>query len=659
MIRLLIDDIEADVLQTEKIVGEYKNAPIGNISLRLGARSIQFKLPKTANNKGIFESSEIASSRSNKPYNRIKSRLFVNGVDMNMLFCILESANESYNIRLYGSNADLFARIKELKLADLDLREYNHHWAIPSLPTTYPTSYPIKYGLIDYNSDSPNTAINQSLDSIYFGTLLPVVYEHFILEKIINEQGFTLVNKTKDEQMFRAYEPVIPIGSDEFKRDLDSNKYIGKFVGISLFPTFGNANLVVQNILQNETLYNTTPSPLIKFQDHVKIRIRGNIRARVTILDPVLNLQTFSIAMQYSSVGAGGYNQEFIFNGLLYDTIFHDYNFDFYLDVEKTIGTFNLISLIAASFVCGSPNNYEVDYANCVFDIYEVEVIEAMPISYLVTLDNPNNNYITIASSLPDFKQSDFVKEYLLKTSSIIDVDYFNKVVYIKPFANIKDNLNRRLDWSGKLDLSKKPTTEFDLDYGKLNTFTYADEDGVMKPNGTDYTLELSGDRVNDTNKILDSKYGATESVLRLNNRTIPQIKKFENYEATLDFTPRCLLLSFENFSFEYRKNLNDALGAVSIASNVPILHFIDSSKDYSYGFERSLVPEFYDYIFGIIDKAKSIKCLIRLNLNDIANMDFLKPIYIKELDATFIVDSVKFEYTSTNSSEVELIKLL
>ena len=94
MIRLVINGRDADVLQTETIVGEYAIAPIGDISKRVGARSIQFKLPKTANNKAIFESSEIPTSTSKIPYRNLPCRIYVDGVDMNMQFCQLENVNE-------------------------------------------------------------------------------------------------------------------------------------------------------------------------------------------------------------------------------------------------------------------------------------------------------------------------------------------------------------------------------------------------------------------------------------------------------------------------------------------------------------------------------------------------------------------------------------
>ena len=130
MIRLVINGRDADVLQTETIVGEYAIAPIGDISKRVGARSIQFKLPKTANNKAIFESSEIATSTSKIPYRNLPCRIYVDGVDMNMQFCILENVEDNYNNRMYGGNPDIFRELKNKKLSDLDLNHLNHHWSV-------------------------------------------------------------------------------------------------------------------------------------------------------------------------------------------------------------------------------------------------------------------------------------------------------------------------------------------------------------------------------------------------------------------------------------------------------------------------------------------------------------------------------------------------
>ena len=120
MIRLVINGVDADVFQNETIIGEYAIAPIGDISKRVGARSISFKLPKTANNKAIFESCEVPTSVSNIPYQKINCRLYVDGVDMNMRFCTLEKVDEYYNIRTYGTNSNLFIDLKNKKLSDLD-----------------------------------------------------------------------------------------------------------------------------------------------------------------------------------------------------------------------------------------------------------------------------------------------------------------------------------------------------------------------------------------------------------------------------------------------------------------------------------------------------------------------------------------------------------
>jgi hypothetical protein len=95
------------------------------------------------------------------------------------------------------------------------------------------------------------------------------------------------------------------------------------------------------------------------------------------------------------------------------------------------------------------------------------------------------------------------------------------------------------------------------------------------------------------------------------------------------------------------------------IVSNVPFTRFIDTNYTNNLGFEFNIFNNYYTYIISVIDKYKIIELNVRLNLSDVSNLDFLKPVYIRELDTYFYVNKIKFDYTSKNSSVVELIKLL
>ena len=79
-------------------------------------------------------------------------------------------------------------------------------------------------------------------------------------------------------------------------------------------------------------------------------------------------------------------------------------------------------------------------------------------------------DYVTVANNLPDFTQAEFIKQYMLRTNSICTIDERNKVFTIVPYKKLKDNIGLATDWSGKLDFTNKPKTEFKLDTHKIIT---------------------------------------------------------------------------------------------------------------------------------------------------------------------------------------------
>jgi len=666
MIRLVIEDIEADVFQTESIVGEYAVANIADVSKRAGLRSISFKLPKTANNKSIFESCEIPTSISDKPYKRLKARLYVDGVDMEMLFTTLENVNEYYNVRLYGANSDLFANLKDLKLADLDLSAYNHHWSVDYLSQTIVFGHPIQYAVIDWNMDSPNTAISNVATDVYMGAMLPCVYENFLVEKIFNEAGYTLDNKLLLEPVMQERSPIIPLGSKEIIRDKKSGKYIAQFSLDGIGTTFNAAHVSPSISIdsQPETLYTlaeqTSGSGLI-FQDDVKVKVRGQIVARTTSPPSVISLY-----LEYSSNGSLGVYT--ITPPVIIGGSYVTYAFDTEITITK--GTSALLP-ISSEFRHlyfrivnpDAPYNLQYDFTNSFFDVYECEVIEPQKIEYLNIYgiyETGHRDYITIANNLPDFTQADFIKEYLKKYGSIISINERSKVATIAPFRKIIDNIGQAVDWSGKVDFSEVPKTEFTLGYAQRNIFKYKDDDDVVKPPLTDYTLEINDSTLEPEKVIIESKYSATETVTRLIGRKIPQIKCFEDYLFEKTVNPRCLYIAAETGTLNYRKNLGNTTGqyVMSGTNRIPYCYFIREAFPHGLGFGDDLVDKFYVYLFGIIDKAKKYELPIRLNTSDISTFDFLKPVYIKEFDGYFYVNKFKFEYTSKKSSIVELIKL-
>jgi hypothetical protein len=648
MIKLLIEDVEVDVLQTERIVGEYAIAPIGNISKRVGARSISFKLPKTAKNRAVFESSEQPTSLSIKPYRRLKARLYVDGVDMQMLFFTLEKVKDFYEGRVYGSNADLFAILKELDMSDLDYSEFDGYYNAVDVAGTFTNNDGIIFPIVDFNSDSPNSNISNANKQMLIDSMLPAAFQNELIEKIFQQQGFTLQNSLLDIDTY-ADNPVLEplLGSNE--RDLNGDRYLGVFNPDTDYAivTFLNAyNTLASQVKTywSASVPTTYDLGTFYFADKVKI---GYTITSVIDTTGFPGTATFRIRVQTA-------------NGFVNDVTI--------TPPTNAVTTYTTTDFIEI-FEDGAAPEIYIEYrafgvpfvlkAISSFEITSAEILEP----YVFKLYSPATGYggyrfLTPNSMLPKLKQSDYLKDYLLSYGAIVSLNYKSNTASIIPFKKVKDNISNAVDWSGKLDFIENNTTEFRLDYERNNIFKYEDDESVVKPDGTDYTFVIDDENLNDEAVLVELKHLATESVVRLQGREVPQIKCFtaSNYETVTK--PRVLIMNKGTEINFFIQQLTPNI-AIGVNTNIPFCRFIDVTEDYNLGFDNSLFSNYYSFLEGILDRTKVIECLLRLNTSDIATFDFLKPVYISELDGYFYVSKIKFDYTSNASSVCELVKLL
>lgn len=200
-VELYIADSLCDLQGDEKIEVDYTIFDITKIESRGGARSYSFNLPKTDRNKTLLENPEMVNNLSQVPYTRLKCRCYIDGVDSLIRFCEVASVKDSYAIRLYGSNSDLFASIKDKKLSELDMSEFDHYWILENIANgvarTVNEGY--VYPLIDYHLDSPNSYINNDNARVRCDFMLPALYYNYVLKKIFEQTDYTWINTIETE----------------------------------------------------------------------------------------------------------------------------------------------------------------------------------------------------------------------------------------------------------------------------------------------------------------------------------------------------------------------------------------------------------------------------------------------------------------------------
>lgn len=662
MIRLVINGVDADVFQNETIIGEYAIAPIGDISKRVGARSISFKLPKTANNKAIFQSCEVVTSASNIPYQRLDCRLYVDGVDMNMRFCTLEKVDEYYNIRTYGTNVSFFDLLKDKSLLALNYSDYNGFYNAERVGTT--NNNDIVFPIVDFNKDSPNAYVTSG-QTISSETMLPAFKVNSILNKICNAAGYTLQNNIQTPNL------IIPCNGKKV-RDYDGSKYLGRFLPL----TGGPATVPLTFFFDPFYRFDYTAFPLTSKSYWIDSTVTTRPRTVMGNFTSPYNFRNLCFADEVSinftlncKIIASGFSVLFI------EVITSSQTKTYSTNRTTGISTFTISDFIEvkkdANGACGmsiritkltgaSISLYMDSATN--FNITSCTILNPLDIrTKQQARDFGGFRYLTPSTMLPNVKQADFIKNYLKLFSGVITVDENTKVVKLNQFNDIRNNLNNAVDWSGKVDFTDDYITDFELDYAQNNFLKYKDDDSVIKPVGTDYNAVIQNENLAVNKDLISVDFSATENVNRF-SYTFPvnQIKIYENGDIANDVNMRILILELRSAPM-YVRNSSDVLSGSSyqIVSNVPFTRFIDTNFTNNIGFELNLFNNYYTYIISVIDKYKIIELNVRLNLSDVSNLDFLKPVYIRELDTYFYVNKIKFDYTSKNSSVVELIKLL
>lgn len=295
---------------------------------------------------------------------------------------------------------------------------------------------------------------------------------------------------------------------------------------------------------------------------------------------------------------------------------------------------------------------------------------------------------VELNATLPNIGRLEFVKIYCQLYCLLMFVDEVNKVVKFVPFNTIKNNLFKAYDWSAKIDYSEEPEVKFILDgYTRNNKFTYTQEGDIkeqdapefeLKPEGTDGAIIINNQNLEAESDYVDLPFAATLDVRRFISASggtfippimINHIGLFMAGEFENEKEPRILIIDRTEFvsGDPIIEITVEPSSSVSV-SGFPVTRFIhavgrnnagDPGRAYNLGWGNSMLPLFYNQINDILNKAKLLTILVRLNISDINQLDFTKPVYIDKYEAYFYISSVKdFSFTDSGSTLVELVKL-
>ena len=163
---------------------------------------------------------EHASATFN-PNIRAEARYCINSIELIDGYLQLKKINIkeggiTYDVNLFGRNANLFSDIGEALMTELDISEFNHDWTLQNEEDSWATQIiqggvPVPFALgngylypfIDYGFDN-------SEDEFAVDHFLPAVYAKTYLDKIFESAGYTYNSTFFNSTYFKSL--IVPMG---------------------------------------------------------------------------------------------------------------------------------------------------------------------------------------------------------------------------------------------------------------------------------------------------------------------------------------------------------------------------------------------------------------------------------------------------------------
>jgi hypothetical protein len=643
-LELYIEDELIDLIGDEQISTDYAIAEIGNFATRSGFRSINFDIPKTANNNRILSNSYLVNNSTPRPYRRLKARVFVDGIDQNIRFADIESVQDTYNMRVYGGNANFFDIIKERKINELQyLPSLAHEQILNEVFDSRQNNDGFIYPLIDFHADSPNPIINNTNKTFDIRYCFPCLFVDEMIENICTDAGYTLNNSLLNDTNYQSADLI--------------------FVPTFLNPRFFNAGSTteintIQNSIVEAPIHYAFPILNTNYSEPIGSETgTWNVDGALTTY-PITVTDTIYF---YEIPVSGEYIFSLIGNGLQ--------TLPVVALILKRNGT-TLEEVAALSSTVG-PATWAVTLSYTTNALAGEQYVAYYISLTSFTIEQANYQYLSnvvnfnyIESKL---KQSEFLKAYLQMFSCLVTVDEDTKTVHINKFNELFVNIPLAIDWSDKIDYSEENNLEFSLDkYGQENSLEYKadasiDEQFIQGANGVitidDNTLPFSAE-------IVKLPFSATEMDARLEAFVIPKIKIFTTdanrtpaTQPTNKVEPRILLL--ERVTTVPSVIYTDGTTTVTTNVDLPLAWFMAGGKQLNLGFGNNLIPLYYGGLQSVLTRTKIVTQQLRLNALDIQQLDFLRPVFLSKHNAYFYISKISgFTYGSSESTEVELVKL-
>lgn len=598
---LYIDGTKVDMGESGVSL-EYRSNILTDISKIVSNFSYTIKLPKTKNNLRLIECAHIPSAVSSFPYLPHVGTLLRDGVQIvDGANVVLMSVSDTIEIALSWGNATGFSKIIEFEgnLDDLD------------------------YGIDDYIFWRYDISPDENVPIMNYGfrstekhvSYHPVVSAKWLLDRIQSQFGVNLLFPSDKQDVLQSLK--IPLlKKEDAQKHVDANRVALTLNGLK--KTDGALRvyqLMFYGLVSSYYVEYYSDSVLIsafkpKFNNmqlnysiDCKLIYVGSAYKNGGYLD-IVDADTGEIIDQVNAfevIDRGNENYECHFKK---DLSLEPYDKTIYISTTVSKTGDDSVSLVSGSITL------EAKVSEVGADIGEY------------------NKFFTIPN-LPSIKLIDFIKSiaYML---GVFAVPGDNNDIRFISFDTVIENKSNAVDWSGRVlfndygDVARNISYQLN-DFTQKNWFRYKEDDNVTENYDSFIAVE---------NRALDYERDAV---------SLP----FSACDTLVGVASIPLYSYNDDGELEYDSGMNPRI----------VLYDSETRSGVFYPLRwEELIRQHYASYQEVVRQPKVIKELVLLSAPELAVLDLLKPVYIRQYGSYFAI--VKVKTKENNICEVELLKI-
>lgn len=595
--RLIINGFDIELEPDEKISRTLQVNDILSLNNRQSNYTNTFSICRTDKNKQAFDLLGVVGIISLFPYRFNEVYLYTEDGECIVYKgrAVVQSTDTDYKINIYDGNIDLYKAIENKSLGDLDLSEIDHNKILSTVVNSFTGNLNYKYIVADFNGK-----MIYNTNRINIDYLVPSAKVSYLWNKIFTEYGFTYSGTVFNTVDFTNLWLTYPKFQEIIQTPVQIFNVTTAVSSQPIFPTFIVPTTGAYDIVANN----------ISGSINVSLLTYGGTLIEQVTITPSLFINGVSVT-------------------------------------NNSTLNLNIGDVVTLDFVYPNLNNADV-----------ITVVDNPPFQTQLIVSQFQGVPISFTNELKDFSIKDFITEILNRFGLTPFKDKYTNNYKFLTLQELLQN-NTVVDWSREQNKFVEKISERYIfgSYAQENNFTYKYNDAESDYYNAD--ILINNINLPDSKTVVNSRFFSPEKDrtvlihdLQSNVYKVWDKEVKDNGSITYKgLQKRYYLMREASHTFTTTTQIgSESLGTHQNITTIPVESFYNLRM-------QDIVRNYYDSIGSVLNFSKIIDATIYLNENDIANMDFSKLYWIKQLSSYFILNKVN-NFTKKGVTKVELIKV-